>query len=159
MGTYHENFIPQSHGIKSFATGDLFEGESDVDMFNDVCGIYPKYNRCWIDLKDLGYSNKGIIWVVFMDGTPHGPSKKYLWVNRISPDKITIEEEYVGINKYSVKKCVDEDEIRLCFQRDPLGTGEGNLCKFAGVFQISEYRDTEQGFIRVYKKISEIYPF
>ena len=158
------NIQPQQQSLNSYTTGNLFEGMSDVDMFYKVCKAYPKYNRCWIPLEELGYPDKGIIWVVYMDGTPHGPSKNYLWVNRIAPDGETIEEEYVRkdyvvARKSNVKKYVAKDEIRLSFRRDPSGEGDAYHCEFVGVFQISAYRDTATGFIRVYKKISDQYPF
>lgn len=152
----------QQHGLKKFVTEDMFWGSSYLDMFNDVCGThfrqYELHGRSWVDLKDLGYSDNGIAWIVFMDGTVHGPSKKYVWVNRISTDGETIEEEYVGADKYHVKKHVAEDALRVSFQRDPSGTEEENLCKFVGVFQFSGCRDTEKGFIRIYQKISNHYP-
>ncbi len=157
------NIHSQQQGLKSYTAGDLFKGNSNIDMFYKVCGTYPEFNRCWIALKDLGYSDRGILWVVYMDGTPHGPSRDYLWVNRISSDSETIEEEYVkgeyvGVHKHRVTKYVAKDEIRVGFRRDPLGEGEANLCECVGVFQISEYRDTATGFIRVYKRISNNFP-
>lgn len=115
--------------------------------------------RCYIELNKLGYSDKGIAWVVFMDGKPHGPNKKYLWANRLSPDGMKIEEEYVGNDKPHVRKNVDKDAIRVAFRRDPMGTGEDCLCEFVGVFRFVEYRDTAKGFIRVYEKADDRYPF
>lgn len=139
---------------------DWFEGADYLGMLNDAGGTrFKTYKRSYIELDKLGYPDKGIAWVVFMDGKPHGPNEKYLWKNRISRDGETIEEEYVGTDKRLVKKYVAENEIRVSFQRDPFGIRQENLCRFVGVFRISEYRDTEKGFIRIYEKISGSYPF
>ncbi len=158
MQIKQNNIQPQQQSLNCYTTGDLFKGNSDIDMFYKVCKAYPKYNRCWIALKDLRYPDKGILWVVYMNGKPHGPAKKP-WVNRISPDGEMIEEEYVGTNKRYVTKYVAKDEIRLSFRRDPSGEGDEYHCEFVGVFQISGYQDTATGFIRIYKKISDRYPF
>ena len=151
---------PSSKHGQAYTTGDTFSGIDFTDMFNHALGThYMRYMRCRIGLKSLGFSDDGMAWFVFMNGTVHGPHKGFLFVNRISPDGNTIEEEYVGNNKASVKMYLPPNDVRLCFQRDPLGTGDEYLCKFVGVFQISGYKETEKGFIRIHKKVSDTYPF
>ena len=73
-------------------------------------------------------------------------------------DGTTIEEEYVGDDRENLRMRIFKDEIRVSFRRDPFGTGNDDCCSFVGVFQISETRDTMNGFIRIFKKISDRYP-
>ena len=147
------------YGLKKYKLGDLFEGASYGKLFNIVCEThFRKYKGNTIDLQRLGYPEEGDIWIDFMDNVARGPGLRYLWANRISPDGQTIEEEYVGTDQRVVMKYIDENKIRVCFQRDPFGMDEENICKFVGVFKFCEYRDTERGFVRIFKKFSDRYP-
>ncbi len=145
--------------MKVYITGDIFHGGTFTQMVNDAWDTdFNRYLKSRIKLEHLGYPDKGYAWIAFMDGSVHGTHQGYLWVNRISADGATIEEEYVGDDRENLRMRIFKDEIRVSFRRDPFGTGNDDCCSFVGVFQISETRDTMNGFIRIFKKISDRYP-
>ena len=156
----HTTEFKEERAMKTFKTGDLFKGTNFTDMFNNTLGTrYKAFMKCWLRLKNLGCREEGIFWFVFMNGTVHGTHKDYLWRNILSSDGNTIEEECVAEDKSKISLYVPQNELRVSFQRDPFGTDDKYLCKFIGVFQISDYRENKNSFVRIFKRIADTYTF
>lgn len=142
--------------MREIKVGDTWEGNNHADMINKVMGTdYKGYMKSTVTLTHFG--GDGFAWFVFMDGSVHGTSKDYLWVNKISADGITIVETCISEDKSYVKSVAEKYHKVLAFQLDPDGTGNKYKCKFVGYFDQERY--DHQNLIRVYKRISETYSF
>ncbi len=144
--------------MKVLKVGNIWEGDSHADMINQVLGTdYKSYMKCYVPLAPIN-GIKTIAWFVYMDGSVHGHTVDYLWVNNLSKDGKEIVERCVSTDKSYVQKVAENKQNVVAFQLDPHNTGkraDKYKCKFVGVFEQQCY--DRKNLERVYKRISDTY--
>ena len=147
--------------MKVLKTGDIFWGKSYVDMINRAIGTNLKegFRSSGVHLDEFGL-NGVIAWFVFMDGTVHGYSDGWEWVNKISPSGQEIDEYNISTNKTTLKgKRAKEGyyPYRLAFQLDPYGEKDNHRCKFVGAFRFDSFIRKDASAVTYSKIMDKFY--